>query len=132
MSVFRLLADDGGHAAPFGTPCPECGKPVGSSGGCSAAYLSGGALLLREDGHHGHSSDQLRAYSSVGVVDESGLAERTDVAVVEHLQGGQFHLQWCSVMCMRVWLLRLIAEVERRLAQAQAVELGAVPDPSGM
>src|SRR4051812_27342835 len=93
VSEFRLLADEQGHAPPLGAPCPQCGKAIGGliegSVRYSAAYLSGGAVLLCEDGRAGHGSDRLRAYLSVGVLDESGSSERTDIAVVEYFQGGQ-------------------------------------------
>jgi hypothetical protein len=78
-----------------------------------------GLDAVSEDGRVGHASERLRAFLSVGVLDDNGSAERTDVAVVENLQGGQFHLQWCSVACMRAWLLRLLAEVERRWGKRQ-------------
>jgi hypothetical protein len=87
---------------------------------------------MREDGRAGHASDRLRAFLSTGVLDESGSAERTDVALVENLQGGQFHLQWCSVGCMRGWLLRLLNEVERRFARAKEAEPDAAADGGGM
>jgi hypothetical protein len=68
MTEFRLLTDRQGHSAPAGAPCPECGKAIGGwtadSGSVrySAAYISGGALLMREDDRAGHASDRLRAF----------------------------------------------------------------------
>jgi hypothetical protein len=86
---------------------------------------------MREDGRAGLASDRLRAFLSVGILDDSRPAERTDIAVVENLQGGQFQLQWCSVACMRAWLLRLLGEVERKLDQSKKAEPKVTPACGG-
>ena len=75
--------------------------------------VSGGALLMSENGRNGYASDRLRGYLSVGVLDSRAKIPGSDVVVVEHLLSGQFALQWCSVGCMRAWLRRLLAEIER-------------------
>ena len=90
--------------------CPACNRAF--DGGI--AYLSGGALLLSEDGRDSLDTERLRAFLSVGYHgrDAEG-GNSADVPVVADLRGGQFDLQWCSVACMRSSLLGLLAEVER-------------------
>src|SRR4051794_34793878 len=126
MGEFRLRADGDDHATPAGSPCPECGRPVGGMQHFRAAYLSGGAVLMSADGRFGHASDRLRAFLSFGTLDSRARAPGPDVVVVEGLVGGQFALQWCSVGCMRGWLLRLLAEVERAAGEAPDAEPGSV------
>lgn len=41
------------------------------------------------------------------------MRDSADVEVVAELCGGQFDLQWCSVGCMRKWLMDLLGQVER-------------------
>lgn len=57
--------------------------------------------------------DRFHAFLNIGFHGrESDVRDSADVTVVEDLHGGQFDLQWCSVRCMREWLLGLLQEIE--------------------
>jgi hypothetical protein len=101
--------------------CPVCRNEFRSG----FAYLSAGALLLSEDGQDSLHPDRLQGFLHVGFHGtDPEMRDSSDVAVVESLQGGQFDLQWCSVGCMRAWLLKLLAEVELRLRQGHPPKNG--------
>lgn len=110
-----------GSDKPFAPPdgrCPACGGTFGKGG---VAYLSGGALLLSKDGRNSIDSARLRAFLHFGFhgVDPE-MHDSGDVQIVANLQGGQFDLQWCSIACMRAWLLSVLDEVERQAGGAAA------------
>lgn len=89
--------------------CPVCDGDFSRG----VAYLSAGALHLTADGQDSLQSDHLRAFLHVGFHGrETDMRDSSDISVVEDLHGGQFDLQWCSVDCMRSWLLNLIHEVD--------------------
>ena len=95
--------------------CPVC-RGEFSRG---VAYLSAGALLLSADGEDSMGSDRLQAFLHVGFHGRnSDMRDSADVSVVAELHGGQFDLQWCSVGCMREWLLGVLRDVEAACGQA--------------
>jgi hypothetical protein len=100
---------------PSDSRCPVC-RGEFSRG---VAYLSAGALLLSADGEDSIESDRLQAFLNVGFHgSKSDMRDSADVSVVAELHGGQFDLQWCSVGCMREWLLGVLREVEAASGQA--------------
>lgn len=104
---------------PFYPPdgrCPVCGADFRHG----VAYLSAGALLLSDDGQDSVETSRLRAFFHIGFHgSDTEMRDSSDVPVVEGLAGGQFDLSWCSVRCMREWLLGLLREVECRVQQGQ-------------
>jgi hypothetical protein len=96
--------------------CPVCGKEMRQG----FAYLSAGALLLSKDGQDSIDTDRLRGFLSVGFHGtDTEMRDSSDVSVVDDLFGGQFDLHWCSVKCLRAWLLELLQEVERRAVESK-------------
>ena len=92
--------------------CPNCGGEL--VGGF--AYLSGGALQLTKDRKDSIYSDRLEGFLHIGFHGEDvEMRDSTDAEIVSDVAGGQFDLQWCSVLCMRAWLMRLLNELESRL-----------------
>jgi hypothetical protein len=70
-------------------------------------------LQLSADDQDSIHSDRLRAFLHLGFHGrDPDMRDSADVSVVADLHGGQFDLQWCSVECMREWLLGLLREVE--------------------
>ena len=110
---FLLLSSADRMFHPTDGRCPVCGGDFRRG----TAYLSAGALLLSKDGRNSIHPDRLQAFLHVGFHGpDTEIRDSSDVEVVRDLYGGQFDLQWCSVACMREWLLRLLQEVE---SQAQ-------------
>jgi len=96
--------------------CTVCGN--GFSDG--VAYLSGGALLLSDDGQDSVDSDKLQAFLHVGVHGtDSEMRDSADIPIVMDLHGGQFDLSWCSVACMRNGLLDVLNKLEAMLKQGK-------------
>ena len=111
---FQVLASCARPVYPSDGRCPVCGSAFLKG----LAYLSAGALLLSEDGQDSLHSERLQGFLNIGFHgSDSEMRDSSDVTVVDHIHGGQFDLQWCSVGCMRTWLLGLLAEVERRAQQ---------------
>jgi hypothetical protein len=76
-------------------------------------------LLLSGDGKESVHTRSLQAFLHFGFHGpDAAMQGSSDVDVVADLEGGQFDLQWCSVRCMREWLLRLLREVESRAGQS--------------
>ena len=108
---FLLLSSADRPFHPSDGRCPECGGDFRRG----FAYLSGGAVLLTEDKQDSLHPDRLQGILHVGFHGtDTEMRDSSDVEVVRDLSGGQFDLQWCSVACLRVWLLKLLQEVERR------------------
>jgi hypothetical protein len=129
VADFRVLSGSDGHAAPADLTCLACGRALVQDGCYLSAYMSGGAMLMSQDGRTGHESDRLQGFLAFGVLtDRDGGRGSAEMMVVEQLKGGQFAIQWCSVGCMRDWLLGLLAEVERRASNAGDADTGAAPD----
>jgi hypothetical protein len=111
MERFLLLSDDDGPSYPHDGRCPACGKPFTHG----LAYLSAGALLLSEDGCDSVQTNKLRGFLNLGYHGtDPDMTDSADAGVVDDLFGGQFDLKWCSVACMKKWLLDLLDEVERQ------------------
>ena len=111
VSSSPLLSGSGPPFYPADGRCPVCGGAFSRG----FAYLSGGALQLSADGQDSvHSDpDRLQAFLHVGFHGrDSDMRDAANVSIVADLHGGQFDLQWCSVRCMREWLLELLREVE--------------------
>jgi hypothetical protein len=69
---------------------------------------------LSEDRNDSIHPDRLQGFMYIGFHGiDTDMDGSCDLEVVRDLHGGQFELQWCSVGCMREWLLKLLAEVER-------------------
>jgi hypothetical protein len=94
--------------------CPTCGKPIIGPDGLRAAYLSGGAVPEAPGGGYGRLADPIVAFLNIGVITERVGIAKPDIPIVERLADGQFHLQWCSVNCMRDWFLKLFREMEQQ------------------
>ncbi len=110
--TYPLLSGSEQSVYPSGKSCPVCGGAFIRG----VAYLSAGALLLSEDGQDGIHTDRNRAFLSLGFHGrESDVRDSADVRVVDDLAGGQFDLNWCSVGCMRQWLLGVLDLVEREV-----------------
>jgi hypothetical protein len=106
---FPVLSNSDRMFYPADGRCPVCGGDFSRG----IAYLSAGALLLSADGQDSVESDRLQAFLHLGFHGrDSDIRDSADVSVVADLHGGQFDLQWCSVGCMREWLLGLLREVE--------------------
>ena len=106
---FPLLSTADRPVYPADARCPRCGRDF--SGGF--AFLSAGALLLSQDGQDSVDASRLQAFLHVGFHGlDSAVRDSSGVAVVEDLQGGQFDLNWCSIRCMREWLLSLLQRIE--------------------
>lgn len=43
---------------------------------------------------------------------DSNMRDSGGVTVIDDLKRGQLDLHWCSIACMRQWLLELLDEVE--------------------
>jgi len=109
LPPFPLLAGTDRCVYPADGHCPVCGGPFTAG----FAYLSAGALLLTADGQDSLHLDRLQAFMNVGFHGrDPDMRDSSDVTVVADLRGGQFDLQWCSVECMRQWLLGLLQQVE--------------------
>ena|SRR5579863_7371192 len=92
--------------------CPICRKEI--RGSEQVAYLSAGACwdsaALRLDEH------LVGGFLNVGVHgSRSDMLDSADVPVVEDVQGGQFDLQFCSLVCLRKWLNGLVDRLESGL-----------------
>ena len=108
---FLLLSSADRMFHPVDGMCPECGGDFRRG----IAYLSAGALLLSKNKKNSIDSDRLQGFLHVGIHGpDTEMRDSSDVVVVRHLYGGQFDLQWCSIACMREWLLKLLQEVESR------------------
>jgi hypothetical protein len=96
--------------------CPVCKQ--GFQDGL--AYLMAGACPS-EDSQDWGDKNRLEGFLHIGVL--GGAQDCTqgaaDVIVAEDVHGGQFDLNWCSIDCMRQWLLNVLAEVERRAKQTE-------------
>jgi hypothetical protein len=78
-----------------------------------------GALLLSKDGQNSLHVDRLKAFMHVGFHGkDSGMRDSGGVTVVDHVSGGQFDLRWCSIGCMRKWLMELLDNVEATIGRA--------------
>ena len=109
---FPVLSSSARPIYPSDGRCPVCGGEFRRG----LAYLSAGALFLSKDEQDSLHTDRLRAFLEVGFHgSDPEIQESSGLTVVDDLHGGQFDLQWCSVACMRTWLLGLLAEVERRM-----------------
>ena len=73
-------------------------------------------MLLSKDRSTSVHSDRLEGFLRMGFHGKDvEMRDSTDATIVSDLVGGQFDLQWCSVVCMRAWLVRLLIELELRL-----------------
>lgn len=116
MQTFPIHKTVDGGFYPRDHRCPVCGN--GFSDG--VAYLSGGALLLSDDGQDSVDSDKLQAYLHVGIHGtDSEMRDSADIPIVMDLHGGQFYLAWCSVACMRNGLLDALNKLEAMLEQGE-------------
>ena len=98
--------------------CPVCGDAFAEG----IAYLSGGALLLSKDRQNSVHNDRLEAFLNVGFHGKDpGTRDSGDMMVVDRVSGGQFDLQWCSVRCMRAWLMQLLDELEASIRRDDEV-----------
>ena len=108
---FLLLSSADRPFHPVDGRCPECGGDFRRG----IAYLSAGALFLSKDKKNSIHPDRLQGFLHVGIHGaDTEMRDSSDVEVVRNLYGGQFDLQWCSIACMREWLLKLLREVELR------------------
>jgi len=106
---FPLLSTSDRPVYPADARCPSCGRDF--SGG--VAFLSAGALFLSPDGRDSIDASRLQAFLHIGFHGaDSAMGDSSGVAIVEDLQGGQFDLNWCSIRCMREWLLSLLQRIE--------------------
>ena len=104
---------------PLDGRCPVCQSDYSRG----FAYLSGGALFLSEDGQDSIDTDRFQGFLHVGFHGkESDMSDSSGVTIVEDLHGGQFDLQWCSIRCMRKWLLDLLQKVESETGQVPTEE----------
>ena len=113
--TFPVLSGDHPPFYPADALCPVCGAPFTNG----FAYFNGGALLLSADGQDGIVTDRLRAFLHVGLHGrDPDMRDSSDVVVVSELSGGQFDMNWCSVGCLRAWLLGLLDRVESEAGEA--------------
>jgi hypothetical protein len=97
--------------------CPNCGGGFVEG----LAYLSGGALLLTKDHKESIRSDRFEGFLHMGFHGKDPeMRDSTDALIVDDVVGGQFDLQWCSLVCMREWLMRLVDELEARLSNPES------------
>src|SRR5262245_7649970 len=107
--TYLLLSSDDKPSYPTDGRCPVCGGDFQRG----IAYRSGGAMLLSKDRRDSMQTKRLRGFLRVGFHGtDPDMEDSSDLEVVEDLAGGQYDLQWCSVACMRQWLLGLLQEVE--------------------
>jgi hypothetical protein len=89
--------------------CPHCGRDFSQG----FAFLSAGAIQLSAEGQDSIEASRIQAFLDIGFHGvDSSMKDSSHVAVVEELNGGQFDLKWCSVRCMREWLLELLRRIE--------------------
>ncbi len=68
---------------------------------------------MSADGQDSIDSDRCRGFLEIGFDgSDPDLRDSAGVTIVSELSGGQFDLNWCSVYCLRVWLLGLLDRVE--------------------
>ncbi len=119
MTHYPILTASDRPFYPGGPRCPVCGGDFSQG----LAYLSAGALHLTADGRNSIEPDRLQAFLHVGTHGrDSDMRDSSDIEVVADLHGGQFDLQWCSVACMRKWLLELLDEVESAAGNQAATD----------
>lgn len=108
---FLLLSSSDRMFHPTDGRCPECGGDFRRGN----AYLSAGAMLLSEDGQDSLHPARLQGFLHVGIHGpDTEMRDSSDVEVVRGLYGGQFDLIWCSIACLRAWMMKLLDEVETR------------------
>lgn len=109
MPTFPVLSDTDRPVYPADGLCPVCGAKFTRG----FAYLNGGALLMSADGRDSTDSARCRGFLEIGFHGrDPDMRDSAGVTIVSELRGGQFDLSWCSVGCLRVWLLGLLDQVE--------------------
>ena len=109
MDSFPILSATDKPIYPKDGRCPTCGG--GFERG--TAYISGGALLLSDNGQDSIHTGRLRGFLNIGIHGrDSEMRDSADIEVVAELYGGQFDLVWCSISCLREWLAGLLRRVE--------------------
>ena len=115
--TFPVLSGDDPPFYPPGDRCPVCGGPFTNG----SAYFNGGAMLLSANDQDSIHSGRHRAFLHVGFHGrDSDMRDSSDVMVISELSGGQFDMNWCSVPCLRAWLMRLLDRVESEARQGSA------------
>lgn len=113
MSKYPLAFNRTG-TYPSDSRCPTCNATFANG----VAYLSAGAVLLSKNEQNSLHSDRLRAHLLVGFHGKDpSMRDSGGVTIVDDLRGGQFDLNWCSIACMRQWLIKLLDEVEADVAK---------------
>ena len=87
----------------------------------------GGALHLTKDLKTSlMTSERLQAFLNIGFHGcATDMRDSADVEVIADLHGGQFDLGWCSVSCMRVWLLDLLRQVDLEVERGRGLGEGS-------
>ena len=117
MTQLPLLSSSDKPLYPTDARCPVCQSEFKNG----VAYLSAGALLLDKDRQNSIETDRLTAFLHIGFHGrESDMSDSSDEILVDELHGGQFDLQWCSIKCMREWLLKLLLEIESTIEKSGA------------
>jgi hypothetical protein len=116
MAEFPVMSGADGHFAPPDMTCLKCHRSLEQDGVTSFVYLSGGAMLMSENRQTGHADDRISGFLSIGSWSEREMDRGpAPIDIITNLTGGQFSIQWCSVDCMRQWLLGVLTEVEGRV-----------------
>ena len=93
--------------------CLVCGNTLVNG----LVYLSAGSVF-DVDPDDPKDKPQLEAFFHIGyhspASDVSGCA---DIAVVDHLVGGQFDLSFCSTACLKHFFSDLVADLEMELVE---------------
>ena len=110
---YPLLKGRDNHFYPkSGKKCSLCGESFRKDG---IVYLAGGAVadcLLVDDKH---MDAFFKIHYHTAAVDCSGNAS---VEVIQHLQGGQFELLFCSTPCLRKFLMEMVNKLEVAITKA--------------
>lgn len=78
----------------------------------------GGALLLSKDGQNSIHVDRLKGFLHFGFHGkDSEMRDSGDVNIADNVPDGQFDLQWCSIACMRAWLMQVLDELEASIGR---------------
>ncbi|MCO8120440.1 hypothetical protein NHH03_01730 [Stieleria sp. TO1_6] len=97
------------------------------------AYLSGGGLLLSEDGQDSIHLDRLKGFLHIGFHGRApDMRDSGDITIVDDIAGGQFDLSWCSLQCMRQWLVQLVDRVDAKIGPTDEPNAGDRPHPGGV
>ncbi|MDF1745159.1 MAG: hypothetical protein P1V19_15780 [Gimesia sp.] len=114
-----ILTGNDGHRGPADNTCLNCGVSLVDGDDYSAFILSGGAMLMTDDGRTGHGDKRLGGYLSFDTLRiEDGRQSSSQNLVVDNLRGGQFDLTWCSASCMSEWFGAIIKRMGSQSSQS--------------